>query len=103
MRRIVAVLLLAATVVSAAPKKKAAPPKTIAPDQIAHPIALFLASLSSDGKRSVTYKAEARGTHFFFEESSGVTVYTFDGTQYVKTEFLKGYKLGRAVKKYGGK
>jgi len=98
MRRIAAVLLLAASVASAAPKKSA--PKVVAPEQFPHPVALFLASLSSDGKRNVVYKAQAIGTHFFFEEPSGVTVYAFDGTQYVKAEFLKGSTLSRAVKKY---
>jgi len=102
MRRIVAVLLLAATVASAAPKKTSAP-KTIAPDSFPHASALFVASLSNDGKRSVTYKAEALGTLFFFEEASGVTVYTFDGAQYAKTAFLKGYTLSRAIRKYGAK
>jgi len=100
MRRFAVVLLLAATIASAAPKKK---PKTIAPDQVPHPVALFLASLSADGKRNVIYKAEALGTHFFFEEPTGVTVYAFDGTGYAKTEFLKGYTLSRAVKKYAKK
>jgi len=100
MRRIVAVLLLAATVVSAAPKKKAAASKPLAPDELPHPIALFLSNLSSDGKRSVTYKAQAIGTMFFFEEATGVTVYTFDGDKYVKKERLAGYTLARAVKKY---
>ena len=103
MRRFVAVLLLAAAVTSSAATKKKTTPKPVAPEQIAHPVALFLASLSADGKRGVTYKAQALGTHFFFEESSGVTVYTFNGDAYAKTEFLKGYTLTRAVNRYKGK
>ena len=102
MRRLIAVLLLTATIASAAPKKKSAP-KTVAPEEFPHATAMFVASLSNDGKRSVTYKAQALGTHFFFEEPNGVTVYIFDGTQYAKKEFLRGYTLSRAVRKYGAK
>src|SRR4029079_3888617 len=39
---------------------------------------------------------------FFFEESSGVTVYSFDGDGYRKSEFLKGATLAKALKKYSG-
>ena len=48
-------------------------------------------------------KAIAVGTHFFFEESAGVTVYVFDGTDYKKERFLKGATLSSALKKYGAK
>lgn len=99
LRRVFIVLLLTSTVAFAAPRKKAAP-KTVAPDRMPHEIAMYLKNLSADGKKSVTYKATAEGTRFFFEEPSGVTVYAFDGTGYTKSEFLRGYTLARAVKKF---
>lgn len=94
MRRMTALLFLLAT----APAFAA--PKPVAPATIPHPVAMFMASLAADGKTKVTYTATARGTHFFFEESGGVTVYTFDGDGYRKSEFLKGSTLAKALKKY---
>ena len=87
-----AVLLFAATM--------SASPKTAAPEMIPHAAALFLASLSNDGKQSVTFRAQAVGTHYFFEEPGGVSVYSYDGTQYRRETFLKGLTLSAAVKKY---
>ena len=87
-------LFLAAASAFAAPK----PPT--APETIPHSVAMFMATLAGDGKTKVTYTAAARGTHFFFEESGGVTVYSFDGDGYRKSEFLKGYTLAKALKKY---
>jgi hypothetical protein len=81
---------------SAAPARR----KTIAPDTLPHSIAMFLSTLSSEGKQRVTFKAAAIGTHFFFEEQAGVTVYVFDGGGYRREAFLKGSTLGQAVRKY---
>jgi hypothetical protein len=92
--KLIAITLL---VVSAAAY---AAPKPVAPDTLAHPTALFLSGLSNDGKRTVTYKAMARNTHFFLEEPAGVTVYVYDGNEYRKETFLRGVKLDRAVRKY---
>lgn len=78
----------------------AAQPKRIAPDTVAHPTALFLASLSGDGRQEVTFKAAAMGTHFFFEEPGGVTVYEFDGRNYRRERFLKGATLSKAIKQF---
>ena len=77
-----------------------AAPKPVAPESLPHSSALFLAGLASDGKRTVTYRAMARNTHFFLEEPAGVTVYSYDGNEYRKETFLRGVKLERAVKKY---
>ena len=93
-KKLIAITLL---VVSAAVY---AAPKPVAPPTMAHASALFLASLSNDGKRTVTYRAMARNTHFFLEEPTGVTVYVYDGNGYTKQAFLRGVKLERAVKKY---
>lgn len=95
-RTIVALCLLACTA-SAAP-----PARPIAPETIPHPTAMFLATLSGDGRQQVVFKAAAMGTHFFLEEPTGVTVYTYDGRGYRKTTFLKGFTLTRAIKKYAG-
>ncbi|MEA2492063.1 MAG: hypothetical protein QOH21_3855 [Acidobacteriota bacterium] len=107
MRNLAVILLLTlAVAATAAPaKKKASPPApaVVAPETLAHPMALFLSSLSQDGKRQVTYRASAFGTHFFLEEPSGVTVYRFKKGQYVREEFLKGAKLAAALKKYAKK
>jgi len=95
LQRMTALLLfLAAASAFAAPKPPAAP------EMIPHSVAMFMATLAGDGKTKVTYTATARGTHFFFEESGGVTVYSFDGEGYRKSEFLKGYTLAKALKKY---
>jgi hypothetical protein len=96
-RTIVALCLLACTASAAPP-----PPSRVAPDTVPHPTAMFLASLSGDGRHQVVFKAAAMGTHFFFEEPTGVTVYTYDGRGYRKTTFLKGFNLTRAIKKYAG-
>lgn len=107
--RKVAVVLLAVTLsaFAAAPKKSKtktpAAPAVVAPAEVAHSMALFLKELSNDGKRQVTFTATAVGTRFFFEEKSGVTVYRFNGTKYVKEEFLRNVKLASAVKRYKGR
>lgn len=63
---------------------------------------MFMASLAGDGKTKVSYTATARGTHFFFAEDGGVTVYAYEGEGYRKSEYLKGYTLAKALKKYSG-
>jgi len=100
--RRVAVLLfvLAVTLPLAATAPRRRPPVTLAPDAVPHAIALFLGTLSRDGGRQVTFKATAVGMRFFFEEPSGVTVYVFNNGRYVKEEFLRGYGLNKAVKRY---
>lgn len=102
MRR-TAILLLFVTLSlsAAAPKKKAA--TTIAPDDVPHPMAQFLRTLSKDGGRAVTFKASATGNHFFFEEPTGVTVYRYVNGHYVKETFLAGSKLAAAMKRYAKK
>jgi len=90
---IAATLLFVSTALLAAPKP-------VAPDSLAHASALFLAGLSNDGKRTVTFKAMARNTRFFLEEPGGVTVYVYDGNGYRRETFLRGAKLAAAVKKY---
>ena len=98
MRRFMTALL----VFFAAASAFAAPKPPVAPPAIPHAVAMFMATLSGDGKTKVTYAAAAHGTRFFFEESSGVTVYAFDGDGYRKSEFLKGATLAKALKKYSG-
>jgi hypothetical protein len=64
-------------------------------------MAMFLGGLSKDGKQKVTFRATALGTHFFFEEPDGVTVYVYDETVgYRKETFLRGSTLAKALKKY---
>lgn len=93
-RNIIALLLtFAAAHAFAAPK---------APATIPHAVAMFMASLCHDGKTKISYTAAASGTHFFFAEDGGVTVYTFDGEGYRKSEYLKGSTLAKAMKKYSG-
>lgn len=92
-RTTLALLFFASSLLAAAPRR-------IAPETVPHPTAMFLASLSGDGRQQVTFKAAAMGTHFFFEEPTGVTVYAFDGRGYRRETFLKGYTLARAVKRY---
>ncbi len=76
-------------------------PKAIAPDSMAHSIAMFLTHLSQSGKDRVTFKASAEGKRFFYEETAGVTVYTFDGLEsYRKEAFLPKTTLEQAMKKY---
>jgi hypothetical protein len=93
-RTIVALALFASTLFAAAP------PKRVAPDVVEHPTAMFLASLSGDGRQEVTFKAAAMGTHFFFEEPTGVTVYEFDGQSYRRERFMKGATLSKALKQF---
>ena len=101
MRKTIFVLLLATALpLFAAPARKAAAPASVAPKEMPHPMALFLASLSGDGKQEVRFKATAVGMRFYFEEPTGVTVYVWDNGGYHKEEFLKGMKLAKAVKRY---
>lgn len=101
-KSVVLVLLLAISV-SGAPKKKA-PAQFTPPEMFPHPIAMFLGSMSNQGVRSVTFKATAIGTRFFYEEPGrGVTVYQFTNGSYIKEAFLKNYTLDRAVKRYAKK
>ena len=102
MRKFAVLVVIAALSMSAAPAKKR-PVSSLAPDAVPHSIALFLGSMSRDGGRQVTFKATAVGMRFFFEEPAGVTVYRFDRGQYIKEEFLRGYVLDRAVKRYAKK
>ncbi len=95
-RTLAALLFFASTLLAAAPRR-------IAPETVAHPTAMFLASLSGDGRQQVVFKAAAIGTHFFFEEPTGVTVYAFDGHGYRREIFLKGYTLPKAIKKYAAR
>jgi hypothetical protein len=97
MRRILTALLVFLATASAF-----AAPKPVAPPAIPHDVAMFMASLAGDGKTKVSYSAAARGTHFFFAEDGGVTVYSFEGEGYRKSEYLKGYTLAKALKKYSG-
>lgn len=107
--RILAATLTFTLLVAAAPKssskKPAAParPATVAPDTMAHAMAMFLTSLSHDGKQRVTFKAAASGTHFFLEEPAGVTVYTFADGGYKKETFLAKTTLEKAMKQYAAK
>jgi hypothetical protein len=104
MRTALLVLLVAALTLSAAPAKKRTPQaKPVAPDAVPHQVAQFLRSLTNDGARRVTMKATAVATRFYIEEPAGVTVYRFANGQYVKEEFLRGYTLARAVKRYAAR
>jgi hypothetical protein len=94
-----AALVVFAVAASAAPPK----PKSIAPTTVPHPVAMFLSNLSSGGKEKVTFKAAATGTHFFFEEPAGVTVYVFDGDGYRFESFVKSATLASVMKRYGAK
>jgi hypothetical protein len=99
--RVLMITFFSAVTALAAPPPKAIVPKTLAPATIPHPMALYLSKLSKDGKQQVTFRAQAVGTHFFFEEPAGVTVYNYDPTAgYLKETFLKGYTLARALKRY---
>lgn len=97
-----AAMLVAGSLAAATPAKKAAPAAAplAAPETFPHPIAMFLANLSGDGAKKVSFKATAVDKRFFFEEASGVTVYLFDGGAYKRETFLKGYTLARAVKHF---
>ena len=75
----------------------------VTPEQVRRSVRNFLANLSSAGKKKVTFKAAAAGTHFFFEEPAGVTVYVFDGDGYRFESFIKSATLASAMKRYGAK
>jgi len=92
-RTVLVWLLIAIASVAAAPRHSA-------PDALPHSVAMFLATLSGDGHTRVTFKASALGTHFFFEEPAGVTVYFFDGTGYRKQTFMRGATLSAAIKRF---
>ena len=94
-RWIVVLTLFTSTALAAAP-----PARRIAPETVAHPTAMFLATLSGDGRQEISFKAAAMGTHFFFEEPGGVTVYDFDGQVYRRERFLKGASLAKAIKQF---
>src|SRR5438105_2309244 len=98
LKRCLALLLIALPLFAATK-----PVPAVMPDDLDHSIAMFLSNLSANGKRKVTFKATAVGTHFFFEEATGVKVYVFDGTSYKRKAFLKGATLASALKKYGAK
>ncbi len=85
-----------------APGRSAPAPITskLAPPSIPHPVAMFLANWSQEGKRNVAFKATAIGTRLFLEDPSGVTVYRFDGGGYVSETFLFKANLASARKKY---
>lgn len=97
--------LLVVPIVAAPPaKKKPAPaptPVPLAPQTLPHHIALFLAEISHEGARAVTFRATAVGTRFFLEEGSGVTVYVFRNGEYVKETFLPNTTLAKATRRYG--
>jgi hypothetical protein len=101
-RVIAALLLFASMTLLGAPKKPPAP-KLAAPETLAHTNAMFLASLSNEGTRRVTFRAAAAGTRFFLEESTGVTVYVYDGRDYRRDTFLKQSTLEKAMKAYAKK
>lgn len=92
-RTVLVWLLIAIMNVAAAPRRSA-------PDALSHNTAMFLATLSGDGHTRVTFKASALGTHFFFEEPAGVTVYYFDGNGYRKQTFMRGATLSAAIKRF---
>ena len=93
-RTTLALALFASSVIAASS------PHPVAPEVVAHPAAMFLASLSGDGRQQVTFKAAAMGTHFFFEEPTGVTVYEYDGRSYRRERFMKGATLAKALKQF---
>jgi hypothetical protein len=102
-RRLAAALSIVLLFVAAAPKKKAAvapAPHLMAPDSVPHAEAMFLAALCKEGKERITFKAAAYGKHFFLEEPSGVTVYTYNGSGYQRSTFLPKLTLEKAMKKY---
>ena len=101
MRKIAVLVVVAALSIGATTTPP--PPPPVAPDALPHSIALFLGSLCNEGGREVRFKARAHGVRFFFEESTGVTVYRFEKGEYVKEEFLRGFTLERAMKQYAQK
>lgn len=102
MRKSAVFLVLALLCLCVVGAKKATPPVTHAPAALPHQIALFLATLSDDGARTVTFKAVARDKFFFLEEPSGVTVYRWENGGYVKAEFLRASTLAKAIKRHKG-
>jgi len=99
LQRLIALALLLFALTATAAK----PPKAVAPPTMPHPVAMFLTDLSAKGKQKVTFKAAAVGTHFFFEEPAGVTVYVYDGVGYRKEAFIRSATLAYALKRYGAK
>jgi hypothetical protein len=101
MRKLAVVLVLAVLCPLLLGAKKSQPVKN-APDALPHTMALFLASMSKDGTKTVTFRATARDTYFFFEEPSGVTVYVWDQPSgaYRRSEFIKASTLPKAIKRY---
>lgn len=110
-QRTVTAVAIVFLLVAAAPKSKTlkkpatgsravANATALAPDVVPHNIAMFLAGLCNDGQRNVNLRARAMGTHFFLEETAGVTVYVFEGTGYRRNAFMPGAKLRDALKKY---
>ena len=100
MRRSVVLLLFVLTISMPAATPKRSTPSSAAPSALPHPIAQVLRSMSNDGRRTVTFKATAVGTRFFFEEPAGVTVYRFEKGEYVKDQFIRGTTLPKAVKRF---
>lgn len=100
MRRIAAAALVLLLCVSLAAQKKKSAPPSVAPESMPHAFAQLLRTMSKDGSRSVTFKATAIGTRFFFEDAGRVTVYRFERGEYVKEEVLRGTTLPKAIKKY---
>jgi hypothetical protein len=105
-RRLAAALFVALLFLAAAPKTKKRAPvparaaRSIAPDQVPHAQAMFLASLSHDGRDQVQFRAAAYGKRFFLEEPNGVTVYVYDAGDYRRETFLPKATLASAMKKY---
>ena len=92
--------MVALSLIFVGAKKTTPPPAPAAPEAVPHSIALFLASLSNDGARTVTFKATALGKRFFLEEPTGVTVYRWENGGYVREEFLRASTLPKALKRY---
>jgi len=99
MRKLLVLVVLAVLCLTVVGAKKAAPIVN-APDALPHPIALFLAGMSKDGAKTVTFRATAVDTHFFLEEPSGVTVYVWDNGTYRRAEFIRASTLPKAMKRY---
>lgn len=87
----------------AAPVGKPAPVSRLAPPSVPHPVAMFLANWTQEGKHEVSFKAVASGTRFFLEDRSGVSVYRFEGSGYVGEIFLPKASLASARKRFSGK
>jgi hypothetical protein len=98
LKRMLLAALAAALLVAAAPKPAPKTTTATAPAAIAHPMAMFLAKMSNAKK--VTFSARAVGKRFFLEESAGVSVYAFNGSDYRREAFLKGLTLAQAIRRY---